>query len=172
MHATPGNLDSEAFGFFAIDVRHCVLVPFLLLLRYRWSLTRFLKGDADVVTNLGNWVVSGCSDDHEQTVTAFCSALKDSQDCKAPFIGGAGDTIARLPDACGQAHYVRITALEEAPGMPVPDHIAHLLPEGNPVYNLSWDYAFNRIGEINDRSTSTAVMRGDASNLPYVKEIR
>jgi len=65
--------------------------------------------------------------------------------CAHVFIGGAADTIVKLPDSCGLGPYARIVELTEHPDQ---NNLLKRLVTKEPidkVFSLSFDYVFAAI---------------------------
>ncbi|GAB1317703.1 chitinase [Madurella fahalii] len=84
----------------------------------------------------------------EETFYAYCNYSPGSAECENLFVGGAEDTIIRLPDHVGEGPFARVVSIERADE-------SHKLPrhhlenrslgglEGNPVWKIKIDYAFH-----------------------------
>ncbi|KAF7326532.1 hypothetical protein MVEN_02611400 [Mycena venus] len=106
------------------------------------------------------WVLSGCNakSDQPQTVVAHCSANSDS--CQHVFIGGAANTIVKLPLSCGLGPYARVASLEPHSNQSV--LARYRRTASGTVYSLSFDYNFAAIPAEN----GPVYMRADVTDMP------
>ncbi|KAF7373855.1 Chitin-binding type-1 domain-containing protein [Mycena sanguinolenta] len=113
-----------------------------------------------------DWVVTDCdaTSDQPQTVNAYCTCQIDDEDCGCGhvFIGQTADTIVKMPSSCGLGPYARVTSLEVHPDQTVlsAEHMARKRGT-EPVYSLSFDYAFTDISEDN----GPIYMRADMTDI-------
>ncbi|KAF7378493.1 hypothetical protein MSAN_00276700 [Mycena sanguinolenta] len=107
-----------------------------------------------------DWVLSGCDakSDQAQTVVAHCSA--DSDACQHVFIGGAANTIVKLPLSCGLGPYARVVSLEPHANQSV--LAKYRRTASGTVYSLSFDYNFAAIPAEN----GPVYMRADVTDMP------
>ncbi|KAI9146996.1 Killer toxin subunits alpha/beta [Paramyrothecium foliicola] len=106
--------------------------------------------------------------DHaEETFYVYCNYRHDSEACQRIFIGGAEDTIIRLPPHVGEGPFARLVSMEKAPSdYQLPQHhLQHRDTDGltdNPVFEVKIDYDFARInaeeGHVNIRVDYTNLM--------------
>lgn len=77
-------------------------------------------------------------------------------------------SIVKMPSNCGPGPYARLVHLEINNTLPIPDSHLALKPEGNPVYELHFDYNFHLLSETRDASEGSIALRVDATTIPYV----
>ncbi|KAJ6460467.1 hypothetical protein C8R47DRAFT_994030, partial [Mycena vitilis] len=113
-----------------------------------------------------DWALAACdpASDRAQSVLAYCTCPITDENCGCAhvFIGGAADTVVKLPPSCGQGPYARLVSLEV-------NHDQTLLPErhlrqrsAGPVYSLAFDYAFTEISV----DKGPIYMRADMTDMP------
>ncbi|KAJ6477836.1 hypothetical protein C8R47DRAFT_1020145 [Mycena vitilis] len=106
------------------------------------------------------WVLSGCDakSDQAQTVVAHCAANSDA--CQHVFIGGAANTIVKLPLSCGLGPYARVVSLDPHANQSV--LARYRRTASGTVYSLSFDYEFAAIPAEN----GPVYMRADVTDMP------
>ncbi|KAJ6503695.1 hypothetical protein C8R45DRAFT_973479, partial [Mycena sanguinolenta] len=113
--------------------------------------------NAESVSSLdleSDWVVADCDAtcDQPQTVNAYCTCPVDDEDCGCGhvFLGKATDTIVKMPSSCGVGPYARVVSLQVHPDQTAMSaRFARRKRDTDPVYSLSFDYAFTDIAEEN-----------------------
>ncbi|KAJ6503718.1 hypothetical protein C8R45DRAFT_973542 [Mycena sanguinolenta] len=113
--------------------------------------------NAESVSSLdleSDWVVADCdaTSDQPQTVNAYCTCPVDDEDCGCGhvFLGKATDTIVKMPSSCGLGPYARVVSLQVHPDQTAMSaRFAGRKTDTDPVYSLSFDYAFTDIAEEN-----------------------
>ncbi|KAJ3559300.1 hypothetical protein NM688_g427 [Phlebia brevispora] len=146
--------DNDAFGLIAMD------------------------GPSNLLSSVdpsSDWVITGCTDSAEyQVVTAFCSKLESdpSSGCGAVFEDGAENTVVKMPSTCGAGPYARLALLQVNNSLALSPSLSALKPAENPIYEMHFDYEFNRLSETRDATDGDVLVRVDATNLPgYWSEI-
>ncbi|KAK2461060.1 hypothetical protein APHAL10511_006907 [Amanita phalloides] len=123
-------------------------------------------GSVSSMAFASDWVITDCSatSDQAQTVLAYCSKEMNDPNsgCVHVFIGGAANTIVRLPDSCGLGPYARVVELTEHPDQNILSERLVMKQSTEKVYSLSFDYTFAAIPSGN----GPILMRADATNLP------
>ncbi|KAJ7264087.1 hypothetical protein B0H12DRAFT_1102814 [Mycena haematopus] len=120
-----------------------------------------------------DWAITDCdaTSDQAQSVLAYCTCPMEDADCGCAhvFIGKAADTIVKLPSTCGLGPYARVVSLEVHPDQTVlSGRHAAIKRSPDPVYSLTFDYAFTDISEDN----GPIYMRADMTDMPgYWDEI-
>ncbi|KAF8144038.1 hypothetical protein K438DRAFT_1874697 [Mycena galopus ATCC 62051] len=113
-----------------------------------------------------DWAITDCdpTSDQPQTALAYCTCPLSDQDCGCShvFIGGAADTIVKLPPSCGLGPYARVVSLEINPDQSVLTGRHATKRIADPVYSLSFDYEFTAI----DPSSGPVYMRADMTDMP------
>ncbi|KAF7335391.1 hypothetical protein MVEN_02191600 [Mycena venus] len=116
-----------------------------------------------------DWVIpaSACdaTSEQPQTVPMYCSSNLKTSTCAHVMIGGAENTIVKMPASCGAGPYARIASLNIHPNPSALGLSAAELaqkPASEPVYLLSFDYDFTAIPEDN----APVYMRADMSDMP------
>ncbi|KAJ7772314.1 glycosyl hydrolases family 18-domain-containing protein, partial [Mycena metata] len=106
------------------------------------------------------WVLSGCDakSDQAQTVVAHCSTNSDA--CQHVFIGGAANTIVKLPLSCGLGPYARVVSMNPHANQSV--LARYRRTASGTVYSLSFDYNFAAIPAEN----GPVYMRADVTDMP------
>ncbi|KAJ6518951.1 hypothetical protein C8R45DRAFT_1116819 [Mycena sanguinolenta] len=122
-----------------------------------------------------DWVIpAGVCDatsEDPQTVPIYCSSTLNASTCAHVMIGGAENTIVKMPASCGAGPYARVASLNIHPtpsalGLSA-DQLAQK-PANEAVYVLSFDYDFSVIPDAN----GPILMRADISDIPgYWDEI-
>ncbi|KAJ6503678.1 hypothetical protein C8R45DRAFT_1209318 [Mycena sanguinolenta] len=126
--------------------------------------------NAESVSSLdleSDWVVADCdaTSDQPQTVNAYCTCPIDDEDCGCAhvFLGKAADTIVKMPSACGLGPYARVVSLQVHPDQTaVSTRFVGRKRDTDPIYSLSFDYAFTDIAEEN----GPVYMRADMTDMP------
>ncbi|KAJ6503714.1 hypothetical protein C8R45DRAFT_818053, partial [Mycena sanguinolenta] len=126
--------------------------------------------NAESVSSLdleSDWVVADCdaTSDQPQTVNAYCTCPVDDEDCGCGhvFLGKATDTIVKMPSSCGLGPYARVVSLQVHPDQTAMSaQFAGRKTDTDPVYSLSFDYAFTDIAEEN----GPVYMRADMTDMP------
>ncbi|KAJ6483444.1 hypothetical protein C8R45DRAFT_830574, partial [Mycena sanguinolenta] len=126
--------------------------------------------NAESVSSLdleSDWVVADCdaTSDQPQTVNAYCTCPVDDEDCGCGhvFLGKATDTIVKMPSSCGLGPYARVVSLQVHPDQTAMSaRFAGRKRDTDPVYSLSFDYAFTDIAEDN----GPVFMRADMTDMP------
>ncbi|KAJ6484663.1 hypothetical protein C8R45DRAFT_1214695 [Mycena sanguinolenta] len=126
--------------------------------------------NAESVSSLdleSDWVVADCdaTSDQPQTVNVYCTCPIDDEDCGCGhvFLGKAADTIVKMPSTCGLGPYARVVSLQVHPDQTVVfARFAGRKRDTDPVYSLSFDYAFTDIAEEN----GPVYMRADMTDMP------
>ncbi|KAJ3559303.1 hypothetical protein NM688_g429 [Phlebia brevispora] len=146
--------DNDAFGLIAMD------------------------GPSNLLSSVdpsSDWVITGCTDSAEyQVVTAFCSKLESdpSSGCGAVFEDGAENTVVKMPSTCGAGPYARLALLQVNNSLTLSPSLSALKPAENPIYEMHFDYEFNRLSETRDAADGDVLVRVDATNIPdYWSEI-
>ncbi|ETS88166.1 hypothetical protein PFICI_01994 [Pestalotiopsis fici W106-1] len=107
----------------------------------------------------------------EETFQFYCNFPADSSQCARIWIGGAEDTIIRMPDHVGEGPFARVVSVRELKTdddvvLPA-HHVEHRTVEGihqtNPVYEVKIDYNFLAISH--KRDTDPVYLRVDYTNL-------
>ncbi|CCM00583.1 uncharacterized protein FIBRA_02619 [Fibroporia radiculosa] len=147
--------DNDAFGLIAMDGPSSLLSS---------------------VDPSSDWVISGCTNSAEyQVVTAFCSKAEDdpSSGCSAVFENDAENTVVKMPTTCGAGPYARLAVLKINNELTLSSTLSALKPANNPIYEMHFDYEFNRLSETRDAATDGDILvRVDATNIPdYWSEI-
>lgn len=73
---------------------------------------------------------------------------KPENGCDDLFLGGAQNTIVRLPDDCAAAPFARVVSTQDAENQSVPDVVMSELSKRNlqpKVFSLAFDYNFGDI---------------------------
>ncbi|KAJ7222199.1 hypothetical protein GGX14DRAFT_301962, partial [Mycena pura] len=106
------------------------------------------------------WVLSGCDpkSDQPQTVVADCSTNSDA--CQHVFIGGAANTIVKLPLSCGLGPYARVVSMDPHTNQSV--LARYRRTASGTVFSLSFDYNFAAIPAEN----GPVYMRADVTDMP------
>lgn len=101
----------------------------------------------------------------EETVHIYCNYPAGSDQCNKVFLGGAEDTVIKLPDHIGEGPFARIVSMEPAyPDYRLPGH--HLRSRSlnsldTPVYKMTYDYNFHLV----TRDDGDVNLRVDYTNL-------
>ncbi|KAJ7779316.1 hypothetical protein DFH07DRAFT_794677 [Mycena maculata] len=113
-----------------------------------------------------DWAITDCdaTSDQPQTALAYCTCPMSDDDCGCShvFIGGAADTIVKLPTSCGLGPYARVVSLEPSANQTVLTGRHARKRSADPVYSLSFDYEFTAI----DPSSGPVYMRADMTDMP------
>ncbi|KAJ7465727.1 glycosyl hydrolases family 18-domain-containing protein [Mycena latifolia] len=122
-----------------------------------------------------DWALTDCdaTSDEAQLVLAYCTCPMAEEDCGCAhvFIGGAADTIVKLPSSCGLGPYARVVSLEVHPDQTVLSGKHARKRSADPVYSLAFDYAsVSRLRTFAFLTASTglptSVMRADMTDMP------
>ncbi|KAJ6579226.1 hypothetical protein DFH09DRAFT_1447553 [Mycena vulgaris] len=112
-----------------------------------------------------NWVITSChpTSDQPQSVAIYCSKVLSSSECSHVMIGGAENTIVKMPQNCGRGPYARIASLAPHPNQDILSSFRQSKkPADEPVYLLKFDYNFAVIPEAN----GPIYMRADVTDMP------
>ncbi|KAJ7642191.1 hypothetical protein FB45DRAFT_1054475 [Roridomyces roridus] len=116
-----------------------------------------------------DWVIpAGVCDpttEQPQTVPIYCSSNLNTSSCAHVMIGGAANTIVRMPSTCGPGPYARIASLNVHPNPSTLGLSAAQMaqkPTNEPVFLLTFDFDFTAIPEANE----PIFMRADLSDMP------
>ncbi|KAF7370474.1 hypothetical protein MSAN_00679200 [Mycena sanguinolenta] len=122
-----------------------------------------------------DWViptgVCNATSEGPQTVPIYCSSTLNGSTCAHVMIGGAENTIIKMPASCGAGPYARVASLNVHPTPSALGLSAEQLaqkPTTEAVYVLTFDYDFSVIPDEN----GPILMRADISDIPgYWDEI-
>ncbi|KAI0197886.1 hypothetical protein F4808DRAFT_473454 [Astrocystis sublimbata] len=112
-------------------------------------------------------VLDATFDHAEETVYVYCNFPHDSKQCAEVFLGGARDTIIKLPAHVGEGPWARVVSMEPDENPPeMPSWMIRKrdtdATHKNGLYKLTFDYDFHLI----DRADEEPVfMRVDYTNL-------
>ncbi|KAJ7762137.1 hypothetical protein B0H16DRAFT_1455758 [Mycena metata] len=113
-----------------------------------------------------DWALTDCdaTSDEAQSVLAYCTCPMAEEDCGCGhvFIGGAADTIVKLPSSCGLGPYARVVSLEVHPDQTALSGKRAGKRSADPVYSLAFDYAFTDISV----DKGPIYMRADMTDMP------
>ncbi|KAJ7155586.1 hypothetical protein C8R46DRAFT_1196404 [Mycena filopes] len=112
-----------------------------------------------------NWVITEChpTSDQPQSVLAYCSMVLSTSECSHVMIGGAENTIVKMPQNCGRGPYARVASLTPHPDQNVLSSFHQSnKPPAEPVYSLQFDYDFAAI----PASNGPIYMRADVTDMP------
>lgn len=119
-------------------------------------------------------IIDTTFDHKEETMHVFCNHRSSSSTgarCNDIFLGGAKDTIIKLPAHEGEGPFGRVVSMELVDGFQLPDHhirARELKGNTNAVYKVKYDYSFNLIRRADDPVN----LRVDYTNLlPYWDEM-
>ncbi|OJJ03024.1 hypothetical protein ASPVEDRAFT_134350 [Aspergillus versicolor CBS 583.65] len=112
------------------------------------------------------WELMDCPDtDSEEahTIRMVCTDSSESSKCDHIHRGyGVPGTILQLPDRCGPGRYAVAKSFAQSKNQSLPGHLSKRGLEGRSVYDLTFDYNFQRV----PRDFGDAQMRIDFSNQP------
>ncbi|KAJ7155607.1 glycosyl hydrolases family 18-domain-containing protein [Mycena filopes] len=112
-----------------------------------------------------NWVITGChpTSDQPQSVLAYCSTALSTSECSHVMIGGAENTIVKMPANCGRGPYARVASFTPHPDQNILSSFHQSnKPAAEPVYSLQFDYNFAAI----PASNGPIYMRADVTDMP------
>ncbi|KAJ7021249.1 hypothetical protein C8F04DRAFT_973044 [Mycena alexandri] len=113
-----------------------------------------------------DWALTDCdaTSDEAQSVLAYCTCPMAEEDCGCAhvFIGGAADTIVKLPSSCGLGPYARVVSIEVHPDQTALSGTHARKRSADPVYSLAFDYAFTDISV----DKGPIYMRADMTDMP------
>ncbi|KAI6080959.1 hypothetical protein F4821DRAFT_265394 [Hypoxylon rubiginosum] len=124
-----------------------------------------IKPRSFVTTN--TTILDATFDHTEETVHVYCNFPHDSKHCTDVFIGGARDTIIKLPTHVGEGPWARIVSMEpdydppELPAWAIRKRSAGAVHR-NGIYKLTFDYDFHLIERADE---DPVYMRIDYTNL-------
>ncbi|KAI0439807.1 hypothetical protein F4803DRAFT_568057 [Xylaria telfairii] len=103
----------------------------------------------------------------QETVHVYCNFPSDSNHCSEVFMGGARDTIIKLPAHVGEGPWARVVSMEREENPPqIPSWIIRKRDldstHRNGLYKLTFDYDFHL---IQPREDGNVFMRVDYTNL-------
>lgn len=124
-----------------------------------------VKPRSFVTTN--TTILDSTFDHAEETVYVYCNFPHDSSHCTQVFLGGARDTIIKLPAHIGEGPWARVVSMEpvqDPPELPSWIHNKRNLEEThrNGIYKLTFDYDFHLIERADEEPV---YMRVDYTNL-------
>ncbi|KAJ7198004.1 hypothetical protein GGX14DRAFT_374612, partial [Mycena pura] len=114
-----------------------------------------------------DWAITDCdpSSDQPQTALAYCTCPLSDEDCGCAhvFIGGAANTIVKLPTSCGLGPYARVVSLEVNPDQNVLTSRHAGKRSADPAYSLAFDYE----GVVRlETAHNVDSMRADMTDMP------
>jgi len=115
------------------------------------ALTHLQDGAPEVISDISRaagWNIIGCdaTSTEAQVIRLVCT--KPENGCDDLFLGGAQNTIVRLPDDCAAAPFARVISTQEAADQSVPDPVLSELSKRDTqpkVLSLAFDYDFGKI---------------------------
>jgi hypothetical protein len=115
------------------------------------ALTRLQDGAREVISDISQaagWNIMGCdaTSTEAQVIRLVCT--KPENGCDDLFLGGAQDTIVRLPDDCAAAPFARVISTQDAADQTIPDYVMSELSKRDiqpKVLSLEFDFEFGKI---------------------------
>ncbi|KAL3476933.1 glycosyl hydrolases family 18-domain-containing protein [Aspergillus californicus] len=112
------------------------------------------------------WELIDCPDTESEdahTIRMICTDPSNGSKCEHIHRGnGVPGTILQMPDRCGPGRYAVAKLFETSQNQSIPEHLHKRDLGGAPVYDLTFDYNFQRV----PRDFGDAQMRVDFSNQP------
>lgn len=113
-------------------------------------------------------ILDSTFDHKEETMHVYCNHRPGSPRCDQIFLGGAADTIIKLPAHVGEGPFGRIISVHPITNFELPKHhieSRHLKRNTHPIFKVDFDYDFHMIKRADG---ATVNMRVDYTNLlPY-----
>ncbi|RUS34927.1 hypothetical protein BC938DRAFT_477817 [Jimgerdemannia flammicorona] len=137
---------------------------------------------ADLHQVTSSWTLVGCnaSDQGSQVVFAYC-AEAEAANCSGIFIGGAKDTIVKLPDGCGRSPFVHVVSFVPKSSGQFPSFLTKKIGKKNvSVYeikyligliyleNSQFDYDFEAIPYNESKEVPTTILMEFSNVAGYI----
>ncbi|KAL7793735.1 glycoside hydrolase family 18 protein [Trichoderma ceciliae] len=100
--------------------------------------------------------VFDCPDTHAddfsvQSLRAVCTEESPDNNCQDILLGGAENTVLRLPPECSPDVYVRVVSFSRLENATAPAHLTKRLVNDPKVYEIRYDYDFSKVREKKER---------------------
>jgi chitinase len=118
--------------------------------------------------------VFNCPDTHPddfsvQSLRAVCTEESPDNNCEDIFLGGAENTVLRLPAGCGPDVYVRVVSFARLENATAPAHLTKRLVNDPKVYEIRYDYDFGKVREKKERQKRGLDARADGCGDIYFR---
>ncbi|RUP49476.1 hypothetical protein BC936DRAFT_142429 [Jimgerdemannia flammicorona] len=125
---------------------------------------------ADLHQVTSSWTLVGCnaSDQGSQVVFAYC-AEAEAANCSGIFIGGAKDTIVKLPDGCGRSPFVHVVSFVPKSSEQFPSFLTKKIGKKTvSVYEFKFDYDFEAIPYNESKEVPTTILMEFSNVAGYI----
>ncbi|PNP43408.1 hypothetical protein TGAMA5MH_04866 [Trichoderma gamsii] len=118
--------------------------------------------------------VFDCPDTHPddfsvQSLRAVCTEESPDNNCQDILLGGAENTVLRLPPDCGPDVYVRVVSFSRLENATAPAHLTRHLVNNPKVYEIRYDYDFGKVREKKERQKRGLKTRADGCGDIYFR---
>lgn len=118
--------------------------------------------------------VFDCPDTHPddfgvQSLRAVCTEESPDNNCQDILLGGAENTVLRLPPGCGPDVYVRAVSFSRLENATAPAHLTKRLVNDPKVYEIRYDYDFGKVREKKERQKRDLNARADGCGDIYFR---
>lgn len=118
--------------------------------------------------------VFDCPDTHPddfsvQSLRAVCTEESADNNCQDILLGGAENTVLRLPPDCGPDDYVRVVSFSRLENATAPAHLTKRLVNAPKVYEIRYDYDFGKVREKKERQQRGLDARADGCGDIYFR---
>ncbi|KAL7938018.1 glycoside hydrolase family 18 protein [Trichoderma chlorosporum] len=118
--------------------------------------------------------VFDCPDTHPddfsvQSLRAVCTEESPDNNCQEILLGGAENTVLRLPVECGPDVYVRVVSFSRLENATAPAHLTKRLANDPKVYEIKYDYDFGKVREKKEKQKRGLVARADGCSDIYFR---
>ncbi|UKZ63160.1 uncharacterized protein TrAtP1_004390 [Trichoderma atroviride] len=118
--------------------------------------------------------VFDCPDTHPddfsvQSLRAVCTDESPGNNCQDILLGGAENTVLRLPPDCGPDDYVRVVSFSRLENATAPAHLTRRLANAPKIYEIRYDYDFGKVREKKERQQRGLDARADGCGDIYFR---